>query len=295
MNPREEGFLLLSSTLGNPWRKPLTTAQLRTLTLRMAGMKHPGEERELSEKDLTAMGYSRESATHILKLLDDEQLMRYYLNRGKREGCVPLTRISAGYPQSLRQKLGNDCPGVLWGKGDFRLLERKAVALVGSRELREENRNFAAEAGYQAAKQGYVLISGNARGADRTAQDACLAAGGQVISVVADALTDHPIRENVLYLSEDGFDMPFTAQRALSRNRLIHAMGEKTMVCQCSLETGGTWSGTVHNLRGRWSPVFCFWDGSEAMLRLEMMGAQLIEAEQLKDLRALTAWETGLF
>ena len=38
MNAREEGFLLLSSTLGNPERKILTTAQLRTLATRVAAM-----------------------------------------------------------------------------------------------------------------------------------------------------------------------------------------------------------------------------------------------------------------
>lgn len=295
MNPREEGFLLLSSSMGDPGRKPLTTAQLRTLALRMAAMERPCEERELTQADLTAMGYSGESAAHILKLLGDEQQMRHYLNRGSREGCVALTRVSDGYPLRLRQRLGIDSPGVLWGRGELDLMERKAVALVGSRELRENNRAFAEEVGYQAAKQGYVLISGNARGSDRTAQDACLAAGGQVISVVADALTAHPVRNNMLYLSEDGFDLPFSAQRALSRNRVIHVMGEKTVVSQCTLEMGGTWSGTVHNLRGGWSPVFCFRDGSEAMLRLEMMGAQLIEPEQLKDLSGLTACEARLF
>ena len=87
------------------------------------------------------------------------------------------------------------------------------VALVGSRELREENWKFAAEVGRQAALQGYVLVSGNARGADRTAQEACLAAGGKVICVVADDLWKQPLRENILYLSEDDFEEGFSAQR----------------------------------------------------------------------------------
>ena len=44
MNAREEGFLLLTSHLGDPDRKPLTTAQLRTLWARVRGMDAPEEE-----------------------------------------------------------------------------------------------------------------------------------------------------------------------------------------------------------------------------------------------------------
>ena len=69
------------------------------------------------------------------------------------------------------------------------LFRSPAVALVGSRELRAENRKFAAAVGYRAAEEGLTLVSGNARGADRTAQEACLAAGGRVISIVADELS----------------------------------------------------------------------------------------------------------
>ena len=146
---------------------------------------------------------------------------------------------------ALRQRLGGEAPGVLWARGDLSLLNTPAVALVGSRDLRPPNEAFAKEVGEQAARQGFVLISGNARGADRTAQDSCLAAGGQVISVVADALSEKTEQENVLYLSEEDYDQAFSAQRALRRNRVIHALGEVTLVAQSDLGIGGTWSGTT--------------------------------------------------
>ena len=41
MNPRERGFLLLTSHLGDPERKVLTVAQLRSLALRMRDMEQP--------------------------------------------------------------------------------------------------------------------------------------------------------------------------------------------------------------------------------------------------------------
>lgn len=277
MSPRERGFLLLSSHLGDPNRKPLTAPQLRTLADRVQHAEIPAEDRELEPQDLAALGYGSEMAKRIVQLLDDEEILDYYLNRGAKLDCTPVARVSDCYPLLLRKRLGLDSPGCLWARGDLSLLEQPAVALVGSRELHEDNWRFAAEVGRQAALQGYALVSGNARGADRTAQESCLATGGQVISVVADELWKQPLRENVLYLSEDGYDEAFSAQRALSRNRCIHCLGTKTFVAQTSLKTGGTWDGTVKNLRFGWSSVYCFDDGSEGMELLAQMGANLIE------------------
>ncbi len=291
MNARERGFLLLTSHLGDPGRPVLTTAQLRGLALRAGAAEAPEEDRELREKDLLELGYNREMAQRILGLLAEEELLDACLHSGRRQGCIPVTRVSPGYPLILRQRLGLDSPGCLWAKGDLSILNTPAIALVGSRELREPNRAFAAEVGYEAAMQGLTLVSGNARGADRTAQEACLKAGGRVISIVADELGRQPERRNLLYLSEEDFSAPFSSQRALSRNRCIHALGNLVFVAQADLGRGGTWDGSVKNLRFGWSPVACFRDGSESAARLERMGAYLVGLEDLRDLSAMTAAE----
>jgi predicted Rossmann fold nucleotide-binding protein DprA/Smf involved in DNA uptake len=184
-------------------------------------------------------------AARILGLLREEDLLRLYVSRGLRLDCVPVTRVTEHYPLILRQRLGLDSPGTLWARGDFSLLHTPAIALVGSRELHPENYVFAEAVGIHAAKQGITLVSGNARGADRAAQEACLKAGGSVISIVADELWKHPIREKMLYLSEEDYDTPFTAQRALSRNRCIHTLGRLVFVAQSDLKKGGTWDGTA--------------------------------------------------
>lgn len=284
MNAPEKGFLLLTSHLGDQNRKPLSMAQHRTLARRMQTMERPVEDRELDVYDLIALGYSRDMGERIIDLLSQEELLEYYISRGKRQGCVPVTRISADYPHILRHRLGLDSPGCLWAKGDLSLLNTPAISLVGSRDLLQENRRFAEEVGIQAAQQGLTLISGNARGADKTAQNACLSAGGRVISIVADELAKHSRQGNVLYVSEDGFDEAFSAQRAISRNRCIHAMGRMVFVAQATLRKGGTWDGTVKNLRHGWSSVICFRDGSEAMAELEQMGAYLLDCADLADL-----------
>ena len=295
MSSPEAGFLLLTSKLGNPERKVLTTAQLRTLSQRMASMAPPEAERELELGDLTALGYGKDMARRILDLLEEQDLLLHYLSRAGKLGCAPITRIGADYPRILRERLGGEAPGCLWAKGDLRLLEEPKIALVGSRDLREENRAFAAEVGRQAALQGFTLVSGNARGADRIAQNACLKHGGRVISIVADSLAQKTPTERVLYVSEEDFDEEFSAQRALSRNRIIHCLGEKTFVAQSNLAMGGTGDGTVKNLRNRWSPVFCYSDGSEAASQLHQLGACSVGMGDLRDLSALRSDEQNLF
>lgn len=291
----ERGFLLLTSDLGNPMRKPLTVAQFRELSRRVDAVRSWDVNREMDVSDLVSLGYSRNVAGHILSLLADGAVLDRYLKKAEQLGCVPITRATERYPLILRRRLGEDSPGVLWAKGDLSLLDAPAISLVGSRDLGDSNREFAREVGIQAAQQGLTLVSGNARGADKTAQNACLAAGGTVISIVADSLVQHCAREKMLYLSEGGFDEEFSAQRALSRNRCIHALGRMVFVAQAVLEKGGTWDGTVKNLRHGWSSVACFRDGSEATRRLEALGAFCVEKEDLLDLAVLATPEANLF
>lgn len=294
MNVREQGFLLLTGYLGDPERKPLTLAQFRELTVRARQMQRPKEERSMTEEDLISIGCDRAFAQRVLTLLSHKKQLQQYVIKGMQQGCYPLTRISDQYPKCLRLRLGLDAPGVLWFKGDPALLNKAGISLVGSRDIWPKNAEFAAEVGKEAARQGYVLISGNARGADRLSQEQAWRNGGPVISVVADALEKHSARSGVVYLAEEGYDLPFSAQRALQRNRIIHAMGQKVFVAQCDMQRGGTWSGTCRNLQKGWSPVFCFRDGSEVAVELEQMGATLITKEDLQDISALQPKEGNL-
>ena len=287
MTGAERGYLLLCCHLGDPERKPLTVAQFRRLARRVRDAEKQQADRDLEPGDLTALGYGRPEAEHIVHLLSQEELLNRYLRRAEKFGCIPLPRLSPAYPRRLLDALGDDAPACLWARGDLSTLKAEGIALVGSRELMPENEAFAREAGRQAARQDLALISGNARGADRTAQNAAIGAGGRVIAFLADRLTDHVPPGNVLYLSEEGFDLEFSAQRALSRNRCIHSLGIAAIAAQCSHGTGGTWDGSVKNLRYGWSPLYVFRDGSESGAMLEQMGAALIGFEELKDLRHL--------
>ena len=246
MRPAEEGLLLLCCALGTQ-DVPLTPAQYRTLARRVRQTCQAGDG-EVTPAYLRALGYPEAAALQITALLDRTDTLHRYLEAAAAQGITVLTRLSDGFPARLRRMGETECPPALFCRGDTAPLGTRCVALVGSRQLRPDNRRFAVQAGKLAAAEGFTLVSGGAAGADTAAQEACLAAGGRVICFVPDSLLDHPARQNVLYCSTGGYELPFSTPRALARNCLIHAMGEKTLVAQCAEGTGGTWSGSQWNL-----------------------------------------------
>ena len=240
----------------------------------------------MTVKDVRRLGYSEYEAGHIVLLLGRERQLDGYLLAAEKAGVTVITRLDTRFPRRLRDQLGARCPAALFCRGDLELLQSVCVSVVGSRHLASPGAQFAAQAGRLAAREGFTLCSGDAMGADRTAQEACLSNGGSVLIFPATELVYCPIRKNTLYAAEGGFELGFSAQRALGRNRFIHAMGEKTLVAQTGFGKGGTWSGSLDNLQHEYSPLFVFDDGSEGARALCARGATPVQA--LTSLQALT-------
>lgn len=269
MRAAERALLLLCGALDDGLT-PLSPREYRTLRLRMTRREAPAGQ-PLTEDYLRSLGYPAPAAERIVSLLERQATLDVFLARAAAQGIAPLTRLSPQFPARLRRL---EAPAVLFLRGA--LPEGPFLSLVGSRALLPENRRFAEGIGLLAAREGRTLVSGGANGADRAAQEACLAAGGRVLCIVPDELTRHRPAPRLTYCSEDGCNLAFTNARALHRNHLIHALGEQTFVAQCALHSGGTWAGTADNLRRGLSPVFVFQDGSHAVAELAGMGAELL-------------------
>lgn len=288
MRQTERGLLLLCCPLGDSMAGALSLAQARELSrrARAAGIGEEDPFRDVTVKDVRRLGYSEYEAGHIVSLLGRERQLDGYLLAAEKADVAVITRLDARFPQRLREQLGARCPAALFCRGDLRLLQRPCISVVGSRHLASPGAQFAAQAGRLAAREGFTLCSGDAMGADRTAQEACLRGGGSVLIFPATELVYCPVRESVLYAAEGGFELGFSAQRALGRNRFIHAMGEKTLVAQTGFGKGGTWNGSLDNLQHEYSPLFVFDDGSEGARALCARGATPVQA--LTSLQALT-------
>ena len=75
MTGRERGYLLLTSQLGDPERRPLSVAQFRNLARRAREMERPIRDRDLLPEDFMAMGFGREMAERMLLLRDEKELL----------------------------------------------------------------------------------------------------------------------------------------------------------------------------------------------------------------------------
>ena len=294
MNVLEEGVLLLCCRLGDETARPLTMAQYRELGQRVSAAALTEDSlRDLTTKDLLQLGYDQIRAETIVALMNRQTQLERYLRQGAEKNIYPVTRLSCSYPSRFIRKQAQSRPTTLFTMGHTALWEQPAIAVIGSRQLQEENEAVAKAAGRLAAEEGFVLVSGGARGADIAAQRACLDAGGSCVIFAADSLEKQTPHERILYVSADGYDIPFSAGRALSRNRLIHTLGDKTIAVQCSNGKGGTWQGCVDNLKHGWSELFIFDDGSEGAAALMQRGATGFV--RLDSLQNLMRDQTSLF
>lgn len=285
MTAAERGVLLLCAQLENGDR-PLTMAQFRELSKRVNAARTPDDgAAPVRAGDLQQLGYTKSEAVRIEALLNREEEISRLIDCCEKSGIHPIARTGSRYPLRLSRTLSLSCPPLLFAKGEMALLDTQCVSLVGSRRLSGAGRLFAEQVGRLAAREGYTLCSGGAEGADLAAQEACLSEGGSVIVFTPGNLLQTVCGERTLLLSEGGIALSFSAARAMARNRLIHAMGEKTLVAQTDHGFGGTWNGTLENLRHGFSPVFIHDDGSAGAQALAARGAVPIGLPQ--SLRAL--------
>lgn len=293
MTTAELGFLLLCCDIGDGL-PPLTLHKLELLRRRMQAQTYGTPDCELDAQAFEALGYKKEFAKKLAALFAREEALNAYLALGAQRQCFPLTCVSEGFPP-LRARLGARSPAVLFYRGNLSLLQTKRISLVGSRQLSEQGRAFAERIGQLAAEEGYTLVSGNARGADKAAQDACLKYGGSVIAVVSEPLCAQPQPDaRMLYLAESGWHQEFTPARALSRNRLIYALGERAFVAQC-VPGSGTRKGAEDALKHGIAPVFVHKDGTKEADALAALGATFVSLGDLQSLSCIEDAQVAFF
>src|SRR5262245_6642179 len=92
-----------------------------------------------------------------------------------------------GYPASLATI--HAPPTVLYVRGPILPAYTRAVAIVGSRHCTDYGRRIATRLATDLARNGYVVVSGLARGIDGVAHKAALQAGGRTLAVMAGGLS----------------------------------------------------------------------------------------------------------
>ncbi|MGF3054049.1 DNA-processing protein DprA [Microbacterium sp. YY-03] len=145
--------------------------------------------------------------------------------------------------------LGVHAPLLLWVRGDATLLSSaQSVALVGARAATGYGEHVAGEFADALARGGASVVSGGAYGIDGAAHRAALGAGGVTIAVMAGGV-DRPypaghahllaqIARTGVVASELPLGVTPSRWRFLSRNRVIAAMTDATVVVEAGWRSG---------------------------------------------------------
>ncbi|MBC6494555.1 DNA-processing protein DprA [Microbacterium sp. 4-7] len=152
------------------------------------------------------------------------------------------------WPRSL-DDLGVHAPTVLWVRGDPALLTAPSrVAIVGARAASGYGEMLAGDFAGELAASGTVVVSGGAYGIDGAAHRAALGVSGKTVAFLAGGVDRaYPqghqqllrrIVETGAVVSEVPCGTAPTKWRFLSRNRLIAAISDATVVVEAGWRSG---------------------------------------------------------
>ena len=147
---------------------------------------------------------------------------------------------------------------LLYVKGNKKLLKETSIAIVGSRKASEISLNFTKKVAQNAVKDFEVVISGFAKGVDRTALEETLQEHGRSIIVLPQGIMTFAggfrkyysqiIEGNILVVSTYHPKVPWSVGLAMDRNVYIYGLAEKIFVAESDSQ-GGTWSGVIDGLK----------------------------------------------
>lgn len=162
------------------------------------------------------------------------------------------------YPAKLREA---DHPvELLYYRGDWELVDKRGVAVVGTRNPSPEGAANAKRIAQALVRRGFTVVSGLARGIDSAAHAGALEEGGRTVAVIGTPLFDYYPRENAKLqeaLAKDHLvisQVPFLRYKQQhyranslffpARNVTMSALTEATII----VEAGNT-SGTLVQAR----------------------------------------------
>ena len=260
----------LGSRLGSPDAsdaKPLSTREwseleqkLKRNSVDLADL--PGMT---SAQMQTVLQIDEGGVERIARLLARSATLHRELERLETLGIWLITRLDEHYPSRLIERLERTAPLMLYGAGDPQLLNQRGLAVVGSRNIDARGFELTELVGRACADSNLIVYSGGARGVDKTAMGAALAAGGNAAGLLADSLEKAVRASDVRVAIEEShlvLATPYSPQAsfnvgtAMARNKLIYALADFALVIASDAEKGGTWAGAEEALASGWVPVF---------------------------------------
>jgi DNA processing protein len=211
-----------------------------------------------------------------------------------------VTLADSEYPQALLQTA--DPPPLIYVKGRVELLNRPAIAVVGSRNATAQGKLTAESFATALSNAGLCVVSGMALGIDAAAHRGGLAGLSSTIAIVGTGLDKvyparnrdlaHAIAEKGAIISEFALGTPPLAANFPRRNRLISGMTRGCLVVEAALSSGSLITARLANELGK--DVFAIPGSIHSTLSkgchvLIKQGAKLVDdaADILSELRLL--------
>lgn len=291
LSPNTQAILLLTAPLvigrSKPSVNPLTAGEYGRLARRLRELQR--EPAHLLEPDADSLVEECRITLdpgQLQGLLGRGFLLAQAVERWRSRAIWIVSRADAQYPQRLKKRLKDGAPPVLYGCGDASILNTGGLAVVGSRHVNETLIAYTEDVGRLTAASRHAVISGGARGIDQAAMGGALAAGGNVVGVMADGLEKAAVRREYREALMGGrlalicpYDPAarFHVGHAMQRNKLIYALADAALVVNSDDRKGGTWAGASEQLtRLNLVPVYVRTRGdvTRGLSELQKLGAK---------------------
>ena len=156
LSPEAESVVLLTGVLGEQGSdgpKPLTTSEWAAFAqmLQGRGMRPADLLKPDGVRVLDGWQHRKITTERLRRLLDRGAALAWCVERWQQSGLWLLVRSDAAYPRQLKRRLVRKCPPLLFGCGSRALLAKPGLAVVGSRTAGQDDLEFAASLGQQAA------------------------------------------------------------------------------------------------------------------------------------------------
>lgn len=161
-------------------------------------------------------------------------------------GIKAVTYISREYP--IKLKTIDEPPIVLYTKGDVSLLNKKTIAIVGTRTPSDYGRIVCEKFTKELSSAGLVTVSGLAYGIDTIVAESTLECGGKTIAVLGGGLDSiYPasntnlasrVEKQGLLVSEHRIGVKPQTFSFVNRNRIVSALGLGTLIVEAGKKSG---------------------------------------------------------
>ncbi|MDR2902338.1 MAG: DNA-processing protein DprA [Lactobacillales bacterium] len=170
------------------------------------------------------------------------------MQHAQETGTHILLSKNNDYPKRLKEIDG--APPVLFVRGNPALLQKKAVAIVGTRNASLNGKKLTQKLANDLSLAGITVISGMARGIDTAAHIGALQTDGKggTIAVLGTAVDQiYPAENKELYhtllqkgclISEFPFFMPLSPTNFPRRNRIISGLSQGVLVVEAQTRSG---------------------------------------------------------